>query len=246
MAARHAVFAQHASKDAIAIQYLCLVGTSTRLLFITCTLTDQTKQCKDMPHIVCLCCSACSMMVDQNIASASSTTYWYMSPTFITFTQVHRVALQSDSIFTETFDSMSALRPDFIHLLRPGADTAVMQHPIQALSTKCSANVLQDLAQSFLSSWPTGIMTITLKLLWLLCMSSQMPWKLLRYVMPLCADSHWYSFRFASNYDLCPQRLPSIMSVNCFHACTVACCSSKISVVSWSPASHVLLSRCHF
>lgn len=31
---------------------------------------------------------------------------------------------------------MSALRPDFINLLRASADTAVMQHPIQALSTK--------------------------------------------------------------------------------------------------------------
>ncbi len=63
-----------------------------------------------------------------------------MSPTFITFTQVLHVGLQSDSIFTETFDSMSALGPDYVNLLRPGADTAVVQNPIGALSTQCNAN----------------------------------------------------------------------------------------------------------
>ncbi len=52
-----------------------------------------------------------------------------------------------------------------INLLRPGVDALLMPRHNLAPSTDCNANVLQDLAQSFLSSWPTGIMTITLKLL---------------------------------------------------------------------------------
>ena len=73
MAVSHADFAKAATKDAMAVQHLCLFCTSTRLLSIQCTLTDQSKRCRHLSNIVCLCCSACLMMVDQNIVSASST-----------------------------------------------------------------------------------------------------------------------------------------------------------------------------